>query len=185
MSTNETLAKINFNHTFDDIIKILKLSNKKKKEVINIIGHYKKLTQPYLGPHPNNDSKYVGGFGFYIVTSSHDNNGKSVKDCEGYPHLPYQIDEIIFDECRNLDWYNFGISHDFLELLTLDTPDEKIKQDLQTFLMERASEYKSYGLPLLDNYEKKLTETQEFITKRISEYRNIINNFISELKPSI
>ena len=181
-SSNEVLKKITLDHTFDAILKILKLPKNKSEETKRIIEHYRKLTRPYLGPHPYTDTDFAGGFGFYIVTSSHNNRGEPVKECEGYPHLPYKIDEIIHDQCRNLDWYNFGISEYFLDKITLDTPINKINCDLEAFLMKTTKEYKSYGLPLLDNYKQKLDETQEFIIKRISEYRDLIEKFVEEVK---
>lgn len=171
------LKKIKLSHTFDDIIGIIKPSNKSKE----IIEYYRNKLRPYLGPHPNKNSKYTSGFGFYIVTSGHDNDGKQIKEFEGYPYLPYEIDEIFQDDRKKLDWYDFGLSEYFLDKVTLDISNGKIKSDLNLFITKTVKEYESYGLVLLDNYKIKLNETKEFILKRISEYRNIIVEFIDKL----
>lgn len=173
------MRKIKLGHTFEDILNILKeIDNIETK---TIIEYYRKKLQPYLGPHPYNSCTYTSGFGFYIATSGHDNHGKPVKECEGYTHLPYEINEIFQDNNNKLDWYDFGISEYFLDKITLDTLDDKIKTDLNVFFIKGIQEYKSYGLCLLNNYEKKISETQEYILKRIKEYRNIIKEFIDKI----
>lgn len=171
METDTMLSKIKLGYTF--------LGINQENEIIN---DYRKLTQPYLGPHPNGKSDHIYGFVFYITTSSHTNNGKPVKECEGYPHLPYELDEIFVDEKNILDWYDFGLSEYLLDKITLNIPDNKIKSDLNKFMMESVDEYKKVGLKTLNGYEKKLIKIEEFIIKRIGEYRKIIRQMIKDLQ---
>ncbi len=161
----------------DDGVKIGRLDAEVEEEIID---KYQKLTASYIGVPPGSDEDV--SFGCMISTCGRNDSGQKLDPVAGFEYIPYWVYEDIFvDPDNELSWIDVDLNGYLDKVKLSETPEifeTNLKDWLLTMFLKYTEEYDRRPHP---DARGKMSHVSQFIVRRYSEYRTLLQKLIREL----